>query len=84
MPWIKTMTEETADPELSETYAHIRKQRSQARADTGPPNLHSLNPRAMRHTADLMWEVMRGQSRLTTAQREMIATVSSVGAGCEF
>ena len=84
MPWIKTMTEETADAELAEVYEHIKQQRGQARADNGPPNLHSLNPRAMRPTADLMWEVMRGESRLSTMQREMIATVTSVAAGCEY
>lgn len=84
MPWIKTMTEETAGPELKEVYEHVKKQRGQARADSGPPNLHSLNPRAMRPTADLMWEIMRGESRLTTVQREMIATVTSVAASCEY
>jgi alkylhydroperoxidase family enzyme len=84
MPWIKTMTEETASPELREVYEHIKLQRGQQRADSGPPNLHSLNPRAMRHTADLMWEIMRGGSRLTTAQREMIATVTSHAASCEY
>ena len=84
MPWIKTMTEETAGPELREVYEHIKQQRSQARADNGPPNLHSLNPKAMLHTADLMWEIMRGDSNLTTVQREMIATVTSVAAGCEY
>jgi hypothetical protein len=84
MPWIKTMTEETAGPELRDVYEHIKQQRGQARADFGPPNLHSLNPTAMRHTADLMWEIMRGDSRLTPAQREMIATVTSVAASCEF
>lgn len=83
MPWIKTMTEETADDELKEVYEHIKQQRSQERIP-GPPNLHSLNPRAMRHTADLMWEIMRGESRVTTAQREMIATVTSVTTGCEY
>jgi len=64
VPWIKTMTEKTASPELREVYEHIKQQRGQARADSGPPNLHSLNPTAIRHTADLMWEIMRGQSRL--------------------
>ena len=84
MPWIETKSEETAGPELREVYEHIKKQRGQARADTGPPNLHSLNPKAMRHTADLMWEIMRGKSRLSTVQREMIATVTSVAASCEY
>ena len=46
--------------------------------------LHSLNPKAMWHTAELMWEVMRGESRLSTAQREMIATVTSATLNCRF
>ncbi|MBI2089391.1 MAG: carboxymuconolactone decarboxylase family protein [Deltaproteobacteria bacterium] len=46
--------------------------------------LHSLNPKAMWHTAELMWEIMRGESRLTTAQREMIATVTSATLHCRF
>ena len=49
-----------------------------------PPALHSLNPKAMWHTAELMWEVMRGESSLTTAQREMIATVTSTTLNCRF
>ena len=44
--------------------------------------LHSLNPKAMWHTAELMWEIMRGESRLSTAQREMIATVTSATLNC--
>jgi alkylhydroperoxidase family enzyme len=46
--------------------------------------LHSLNPKAMWHTAELMWEIMRGESRLTTAQREMLATVTSATLNCRF
>ncbi|RUA22242.1 MAG: hypothetical protein DSY79_03470 [Chloroflexi bacterium] len=35
-------------------------------------------------TAELMWEIMRGESGLTTAQREMIATVTSATLNCRF
>jgi hypothetical protein len=38
----------------------------------------------MWHTAELMWAIMRGESRLTTAQREMIATVTSAALHCRF
>jgi hypothetical protein len=38
----------------------------------------------MRHTADLMWEIMRSESGLTTMQREMIATVTSVANHCRY
>jgi alkylhydroperoxidase family enzyme len=53
-------------------------------AAIGPPTLSSLNPKAMLHARELMMEIMRGPSALTPAQREMIATVTSVAAGCEY
>ena len=95
MPWIKVIPEHEAGGELKEVYRKIREQRqgekiNQARdAGSGgppvsPPMLHSLNPKAMWHTAELMWEIMRGDSRLTTAQREMIATVTSATLQCRF
>jgi len=95
MPWIKIIKEEEAEGELKEVYRKLREQRAgekihQDRDATdgappiSPPMLHSLNPRAMWRTAELMWEIMRGESRLTTAQREMIATVTSAAAHCRF
>ena len=95
MPWIKVIPEREAEGELKEVYAKIRAQR-QGEAinrdrDAGssgppisPPMLHSLNPKAMWHTAELMWEIMRGESRLTRSQREMIATVTSATLHCRF
>ena len=95
MPWIKVIPEHEADGELKEVYAKIRGQRQGEKINRdrdaspgGPPinpsMLHSLNPKAMWHTAELMWEIMRGESRLTTAQREMIATVTSATLHCRF
>jgi hypothetical protein len=95
MPWIKVITEGEAQGELKEVYRKLREQRKgekiiQEREATAggppvsPPMLHSLNPKAMWHTAGLMWEIMRGESRLTTAQREMIATVTSAALHCRF
>jgi hypothetical protein len=93
MPWIKVIPEREADGELKEVYAKIRKQRQGEKINrdrdasgpaVSPPMLHSLNPKAMWHTAELMWEIMRGESRLTTAQREMIATVTSATLNCRF
>lgn len=95
MPWIKIIPEQEAEGELKEVYSKIREQRrgekiNQER-DAGesgppvtPPMLHSLNPKAMWHGAQLMWEIMRGESRLTTAQREMIATATSAALHCRF
>jgi hypothetical protein len=95
MPWIKIISEHEADGELKEVYKKIRAQRTGEKinrerdAEAGgppvsPPMLHSLNPKAMWHTAELMWEIMRGDSRLTTAQREMIATVTAATLHCRF
>jgi hypothetical protein len=95
MPWIKVIAEHEAGAELKQVYGKIRAQRQgetinrDREASAGgppisPPMLHSLNPKAMWHTAELMWEIMRGESRLTTAQREMIATVTSAALNCRF
>ena len=95
MPWIKVIRENEAEGELKEVYRKIGKQRAgeqlnqeRSRATGGsplfPPALHSLNPKAMWHTAELMWEIMRGESRLTTVQREMVATVTSATLYCRF
>lgn len=95
MPWIKVIPEREATGELKEVYRKIRKQRrgekinqdrdaSAGGRPVSPPMLHSLNPKAMWHTAELMWEIMRSESRLSTAQREMIATVTSATLHCRF
>jgi hypothetical protein len=95
MPWIKIIPEQEADGELKEVYRKIKEQRQGEKInqdrDAGaggppisPPMLHSLNPKAMWHAAELMWEIMRGESRLTTAQREMIAAVTSATLRCRF
>jgi hypothetical protein len=92
---IKTIPEHEAEGELKEVYRKIREQRhgekinrdravSAGRPPISPPMLHSLHPKAMWHTAELMWEIMRGESRLTTAQREMIATLTSASLKCRF
>jgi len=92
MPWIRVIREDEAEAELREVYRKIKEQRKgekivkerSADAPISPPMLHSLNPKVMWHTAELMWEIMRGDSRLTTAQREMIATVTSAALHCRF
>ena len=95
MPWIKVITPKESEGELKEVYAKLAAQRAgeainqDREAAPGeppitPPMLHSLNPKVMWHTAELMWEIMRGESRLSTAQREMIATVPSATLNCRF
>lgn len=92
MPWINVLPEKEAEGELKEVYGKLREQRKSekiiqersAESPITPPMLHSLNPKAMWHAAELMWELMRGESRLTTVQREMIATVTSATLNCRF
>ena len=99
MPWIKVIRESEAEGELKEAYARMREINASytsassaplpedARVDPdaiGPPTLASLNPNAMVYGRQLMMEVMRGPSRLTPVQREMIATVTSVASNCEY
>ncbi len=95
MPWITVIKERDAQGELKEVYEKLRIQRAGERINqernsstsgppVTPPALHSLNPKAMWNTAELMWEIMRGESGLTTAQREMIATVTSATLNCRF
>ena len=49
-----------------------------------PPELSSLNPLAMLYGRQFMLHIMRGPSRLTPAQREMIATVTSLASHCRY
>lgn len=95
MPWIKVIPEKEATGELKEVYEKLRVQRAgeQINQERGsldgtgpviPPMLHSLNPKAMWLTAEWMWEIMRGPSRLSTAQRELIATVTSATLNCRY
>ena len=95
MPWIKVIRESEAGEELKDVYEKLRVQRDgeQITRDRGSldgagpvtsPMLHSLNPKAMWSTAELMWEIMRGPSRLSTAQRELIATVTSATLSCRY
>jgi hypothetical protein len=95
MPWIDVIREQDAQGELKEVYKKLREQRAGEKINQDrnssasgppitPPTLHSLNPKAMWNTAELMWEIMRGESGLTTAQREMIATVTSATLNCRF
>ncbi len=97
--WIKVIRESEAEGELKEAYARMREvnqsyealwpneqQLDAGRGDSvvSPPMLSSLNPKAMLHARELMMEIMRGPSRLTPAQREMVATVTSLTAACRY
>ena len=99
MPWIKVIHESESEGELKEAYGRMRELNQSyeaawpnerpldpSRSGTAvtPPMLASLNPMAMLHGRELMMTVMRGPSRLSPAQREMIATVTSITTDCRY
>jgi hypothetical protein len=99
MPWIKVIPESDSDGELKVAYQKMREVNQSYAAMwpnerpldpqannsvITPPMLASLNPGAMLHGRELMMQVMRGPSRLTPVQREMIATVTSITTDCRY
>ena len=97
MPWINIIQEHESEGELKEAYDKMREVNlsygetfgSSGSAPPGPhtvtpPELSSLNPLSMLYGRQFMMHIMRGPSRLTPAQREMIATVTSLAAHCRF
>ena len=92
MPWIKTIQEREAEGDLKEAYARMHEVNAAYGESLGrneghpvtPPELSSLNPLSMLYGRQFMMHVMRGPSRLTPAQREMIATVTSLAAHCRY
>ena len=97
MPWIKVILEDEAEGDLKEAYermheinAQYNDPSSQAGSQMpgsrtiGPPQLASLNPLSMLYGRQFMMHVMRGPSRVTPAEREMVATVTSLASNCRY
>ena len=92
MPWIGVIQEHEAKGELKEAYAKIHEVNSAYGEPSAgvqphpvsPPELSSLNPLSMLYGRQFMLHIMRGPSGLTPAQREMIATVTSMAAHCRY
>jgi hypothetical protein len=92
MPWIKVIQESEAKGKLKEAYARMHEINAAYGESLGgtqphpvtPPELASLNPLSMLYGRQFMMHIMRGPSRLTPAQREMIATVTSLAAHCRY
>ena len=97
MPWIKVIQEYEAEGELKEAYERMRQVNIDYNdemlagmpANPGPhpvtpPELASLNPLSMLYGRQFMMHVMRGPSRVTPAEREMIATVTSLASNCRY
>lgn len=97
MPWIKVILEDEAEGELKDAYQRMHQinvqydDGSQPTASQmpgsrmiGPPQLASLNPLSMLYGRQFMMHVMRGPSRVTPAEREMVATVTSLASNCRY
>jgi len=92
MPFIKVIQEQDAEGELKKAYVKMNEINLEYGEATGgaqphpitPPELSGLNPLSMLYGRQFMMHVMRGPSRLTPAQREMIATVTSLASHCRY
>ena len=97
MPWIKVIQEWEAEGELKDAYERMRQVNIDYNDEmiTGmapnsgphpvtPPELASLNPLSMLYGRLFMMHVMRGPSGVTPAEREMIATVTSLAPNCRY
>ena len=95
MPWIKMIRESEAESELKAAYdkmAELNERMVETYSEPKPeverpvtlPELSSLHPQAMLRTREFMMDIMRGQSGRIPAQREMIATVTSLAANCRY
>ncbi len=78
MAWIRIVQPEEARGRLREIYERFR----------GPVDnilkIHSLNPPSLEHHYRLYAHLMRGRSRLSRAEREMIAVVVSRANDCHY
>ena len=90
MAWIKTIGESEATGPLAEVYAEMRKKRSfrdvpEGEAHLGTP-LSVFTPNGASLKGLMAWSdaVRFGKSDLSRAQREMVATVTSVRNHCVF
>ena len=81
MSWIKIIPEPEAEGLLAKLYRRYQE------ADGTLDNvlkIHSLRPRSMKAHFDLYALLMRGDSFLSRAQREMIAVVVSAINQCHY
>ncbi|CAN5182837.1 hypothetical protein BH20ACI1_BH20ACI1_13460 [soil metagenome] len=81
MAWIKIINETEAEGNLKQQYEKLT-------APTGEVDnilkIHSLNPASLKGHYDFYKTLMRGQSDLSRAQREMIAVTVSALNHCVY
>jgi uncharacterized peroxidase-related enzyme len=80
MAWIDWVDEEAAAGRLAEIYGPLTTRRGVDHI----LKIHSLNPESLRLHYDYYAHIMRGSSRLSRAEREMIAVVVSRANDCFY
>lgn len=84
MPWIDTVQPEKAQGQVKEVY-ELRIGPSANRGRVSPiRRLQSLNPEALYHWTHLNNAILYGESGLTRAEKEMIATAVSSANHCSY
>lgn len=84
MPWIKTVPPETADGLVRQVY-DMRVGPSANRGNISPiRQVQSLNPEALYHWMHLNNAILYGESGISRAEKEMIATVVSAVNRCSY
>jgi alkylhydroperoxidase family enzyme len=81
MPWIKQIPIAEATGLLKQEFDKALKRAGRVWHIV---HIMSLNPRALRDSIAFYATIMMGESPLTRAQREMLATVVSVELGCHY
>ena len=81
MAWIETVAPDDAQGLLAKLYKAAL---DRAGRVFGILRLQSANPRVLRAGVSLYQEIMRADSPLTRAQREMIAVVVSAANDCHY
>ena len=83
IPWIKTINEDSKEltPKLQEMYKEMA---GPTGAVDNVLKIHSLHPESLRVQWEFYTMVMRGISKLSLVQREMIAVKVSSANGCHY
>ena len=81
MPWIKHISENEAEGELKEVYESIHTSRGKI---SNIMQIHSLDPKSMKHHLDMYLSIMFNTSTLNREERELIAVVVSALNNCSY
>ena len=81
MSWITVIEEKDSSGELKKIYDEIKKKRGKL---SNIMKVHSLNPKAMERHMQLYLSIMFSSSRLSRADRELIAVVVSSINTCDY